>query len=254
MAGGTSTPGESVLSRSMRLLSAFDADDPYLTLAELSARGGLPLSTTHRLARELTNLGLLDHGRDGRYRIGVRLWEIGGLAPISLELREQAMPLLMRLYDATGENAHLAVLDGHEALYLIRIMGPHAVPTLSRMGGRHPLHTTGVGKALLMTRDEHWLDRFLAQPLERDTTHSITDPAELRAELNRARVRGYATTREEMTLGNVSIAAPLPAVPGLPPAAIGVVTHLDRADENRLAPLVIKAATAVSEVFASARS
>jgi len=119
-------------------------------------------------------------------------------------------------------DVHLAVLDGpapeaSDALFVGRVTGSGSIPTLSRMGGRQPLHTTGVGKALLSTRDAAWLERYFEVPLERETLHSVTDPEVLRAELARARARGYATTREEMTLGNVSVAAPVAPVQGLPP-------------------------------------
>ncbi|MET1043128.1 MAG: IclR family transcriptional regulator [Microbacteriaceae bacterium] len=242
MAGGIGTPGDSVLGRAGRMLRAFGEDDDPLTLSDLAARSQLPLPTAHRIAAELTQLRLLDRAPDGRFSIGTGMWELGQLAPVSLRLRHAAMPHLMRLYDATGENVHLAVLDGYEALYLERITGPRAIKLLSRVGGRHPLHTTGVGKALLTTRDDAWFSAYAAEPLERDTTFSITSPERLRADILAARERGYAITRQEMTLGNVSIAAALPDVVGLPPAAIGVVTHLDRADEQRLARLIVATA------------
>ncbi|WP_167044684.1 IclR family transcriptional regulator [Salinibacterium sp. ZJ454] len=241
MAGGIGTPGDSVLGRAGRMLRAFGEDDGPLTLSELAARSRLPLPTAHRIAAELTQQGFLDRA-DGRFSIGTGLWELGQLAPVSLRLRHAAMPHLMRLYDATGENVHLAVLDGFEALYLERITGPRAVRLLSRVGGRHPLHTTGVGKALLTTRDDAWFSAYAAVPLERDTTFSITSHERLRADIRAARERGYAITRQEMTLGNVSIAAAVPDVAGLPPAAIGVVTHLERADEERLSPLIVATA------------
>lgn len=242
---------EGVLARALRLLRVFaDADDP-LTAAQLADRSGLSRSTAHRLARELAGLGLLDRTEVGAYTIGTGLWELGELAPVSLRLRERALPHLLRLYEASGENVHLAVLSTTdplraEALYVGRVTGPHSIPTLSRMGGRHPLHTTGVGKALLATRDAEWLDMFLTRTLERETVHSIVDARLLRAELDEARRRGYATTRQEMTLGNVSVAAAIPEVVGLPPAAVGVVTHLAKADERRLSRLVVDAARAIA--------
>ena len=67
---------------------------------------------------------------------------------------------------------------------------------------------------------------------ERETVHSITTEAELRADIARTRALGYATTREEMTLGNVSVAAALPRVEGLPAIALGLVVHLERAEAN----------------------
>src|ERR1041384_6698102 len=99
---------ESVASRVFRLLDAFSAARPALSLSELSAVTGLPLSTTHRLVAELTTWGGLTRGSDGRYRIGLRLLEIGSLSPGSLSLRERAMPFLEDLYSATRQNVQLA--------------------------------------------------------------------------------------------------------------------------------------------------
>jgi len=239
-------PDDGMLARVMRVLACFSADEPAVGAGEIAARSGIPISTVHRLLGDLLAEGLLARAPGRTYTIGPRLWELGELSPLSLRLRETALPHMARLYEATGENVHLAVLDGATpetsvALYVGRVTGTASIPTLSRMGGRQPLHTTGVGKALLSTRDAAWLERYFQVPLQRETTHSIVDEQRLRSELRRAQLRGYATTREEMTLGNVSVAAPLSHVQGLPPIALGVVVHLGRADERRLAPLVVQA-------------
>jgi DNA-binding IclR family transcriptional regulator len=239
--------GEGVLERTLRVLGCFSDDEPAVTAAALAARTGLATSTLHRLLATLVHEGLLSRGPGHTYAIGSRLWELGELSPLSLRLRETALPHMVRLYEATGENVHLAVLDGAtpettSALYVGRLTGRQSIPTLSRMGGRGPLHTTGVGKALLATRDEPWLERYFRAPLERETVNSITTESQLRADIVRTRALGYATTREEMTLGNVSVAAALPRVEGLPPIAMGLVVHLERADERRLGPLVVQAA------------
>lgn len=246
--------GVGILARAMSVLRCFTDDEPELTAAQLSERSGLAPSTLHRLLGQLMEFGLVARAPGHRYAIGPRLWELGELSPLSLRLRETALPHMLRLYEATGENVHLAVLDAPEpetamALYVGRITGPGSIPTLSRMGGRHSLHTTGVGKALLATREPDWLDRYFSVPLQRETTHSITSEAELRVDLQRARARGFAQTREEMTLGNVSVAAALGRVEGLPPAAIGIVVHLARADERTLAPLVVQAAREVTRAL-----
>ena len=239
--------GEGVLERTLRVLGCFTDDEPAVTATTLAARTGLATSTLHRLLATLVAEGLLTRGPGHTYAIGPRLWELGELSPLSLRLRETALPHMVRLYEATGENVHLAVLDGATpetttALYVGRLTGRQSIPTLSRMGGRGPLHVTGVGKALLATRDEGWLQQYFRAPLERETQHSITTEADLRADIARTRALGYATTREEMTLGNVSVAAALPRVEGLPPTALGLVVHLERADERRLGPLVVQAA------------
>lgn len=235
------------LARVMSVLECFTEDEPALSAARIADATGLSSSTLHRLLAQLTAVGMLTRTPGRTYTIGARLWELGELSPLSLRLRETALPHMLRLYEATGENVHLAVLDAPTpesavALFVGRVTGQGSIPTLSRMGGRQPLHTTGVGKALLCTRDDTWLERYFRVPLERETSHSITSESDLRAELVRARARGFATTREEMTLGNISVAAPLARVDGLPPIAIGIVVHLVRADERRLAPLVLQAA------------
>lgn len=241
------TRGEGMLERVLRVLDCFTEDEPAVTAATLVQRTGLASSTLHRMLASLVAEGLLTRGPGHTYAIGSRLWELGELSPLSLRLRETALPHMVRLYEATGENVHLAVLDGptpetSSALFVGRLTGRQSIPTLSRMGGRNPLHVTGVGKALLADRDEAWLARYFRAPLERETIHSITTQAALRADLERARTLGYATTHEEMTLGNVSVAAALGRVDGLPPIALGLVVHLERADERRLAPMVVQAA------------
>ena len=252
-------PAEGVLARAMRVLSCFTEEEPVLSAAQLAALTSTPTSTMHRLLAQLVGYGLVMRVPGHAYTIGARLWELGELSPLSLRLRETALPHMMRLYEATGENVHLAVLDAPTpetatALFVGRLTGQGSIPTLGRMGGRHPLHTTGVGKALLMTRDEAWLTRFLSVPLERETTHSITSHDELRTDLERARTRGYATTREEMTLGNLSVAAPLGRIDGLPPAAVGVVARLSRADERHLGPLVVQAAKDLTKTLRAGAS
>lgn len=246
--------GDGVLARVMRVLQCFTDDEPALSAAMLAQRTGLPPSTLHRLLGSLTSWGLLTRTAGHRYTIGARLWELGELSPLSLRLRETALPHMLRLYEATGENVHLAVLDAPTpetatALYVGRLTGQGSIATLSRMGGRHPLHTTGVGKALLSTRDEEWLARYFSVPLERETTRSITSESELRADLDRARVRGYAMTREEMTLGNVSVAAALAPIEGLPPIAVGTVVHIARADERRLSVLILQTAKELAKAL-----
>ncbi|GAA3670425.1 IclR family transcriptional regulator [Microbacterium marinilacus] len=242
-----SVDADGMLSRTMRILGCFTADEPELSASRLGALTGLSSSTLHRILAQMLDLGLLSRTPGRRYAVGVRLWELGELSPLALRLRETALPYMTRLYEATGENVHLAVLDAPAperatALYVGRLTGRGSIPTLSRMGGRQPLHTTGVGKALLAMQSGDWIDRFLAQPLERETMYSITEPDAIRMEIDRARARGYATTREEMTLGNVSVAAPVGSIAGLPPAALGVVTRIDGADTRRLGALVTQTA------------
>ena len=100
--------GGGVLTRTMRVLQCFTDDEPALTSAEIGRLTGLASSTLHRLLAQLLEFGLLTRAPGHRYTIGVRLWELGELSPLSFRLRESALPHMLRLYEATGENVHLA--------------------------------------------------------------------------------------------------------------------------------------------------
>lgn len=250
MAGGSREPGRSVTSKVLAILGAFDAAHPRLTLTEVAARSGVPLSTAHRLVRELERWQALGRGPDGRLSVGMRLWELGQLAPARLQ--NLAHPWLQEVFAGTGENVHLAVRDGVEVLYVDKVYGRRAVPIVSRTGGRLPMHPTGVGKALLAYEPDWFVHSYLARELERPTPHTITEPGRLARELATVRAQGYALTYEEMTLGSCSAAAPV-LVDGRAVAALGIVLASRRARElPRLVEILRKAAAGIAESYSAA--
>ena len=142
-------PRASVTARVLALLSGFDEAHPRRSLTDLARHADLPVSTAHRLLRELEDWHAVDRDADGLYCVGRRLWQLGTLAPVQRELREVALPAMQDLYEATHENVQLAVLQGTTALFVERIHGKSSVAVQSRAGRPLPLHTTGVGKVLL---------------------------------------------------------------------------------------------------------
>ena len=244
MAGNTSQPGATVVSRTVALLTAFDETHPRLTLTELAARARLALPTAHRLAGELTRLGLLTRTPSGHYVVGRRLWHIGLLAPMQTGLREVAAPFLQDLYAATLATIHLAVRDGTRVLYLDRLSGQRSVPVVSRTGSRLALHATGVGKVLLAYAPADVQGKILSS-LRRITPYTITQAALLRAQLDRIPADGYATTSEEMTLGACSVAVPIYRGDYVA-AALGIVVPSLRRDKARLVSALKVAAHGIS--------
>jgi DNA-binding IclR family transcriptional regulator len=248
--GSTAWQGRSVISKVVTLLDAFTPAAPELSLGELAKITGLPVSTTYRLASELVAWGGLERAGGGTgYRVGMRLWELGALAPRGATLREVALPFMQDLYQATQENVHLAVLDGHEALYVDTITGRGSVRVRSRRGGRLPLHATGVGKVLLAYAPEQLLHEVVGAGLRRFTPHTVVAPGHLRRALADVRRTGTATTSEEMTLGSRSVASPVLDAGGTCVAALAVVTRSRRGDLRRLAPAVRCAALCTSRAW-----
>ncbi|WNV73779.1 IclR family transcriptional regulator [Geodermatophilus sp. DSM 44513] len=256
MAGRSSTPGRSVTSRALAVLGAFDARAPRLSLSEIAERAALPLTTAHRLLAELTAWGALTRRPDGRYEIGRRLWDLGLLAPVQLELRQLAAPFLLDVHTATRDTVHLAVREDRSALYVERISGRESVPVVSQVGSRLPLHATGVGKVLLAAAPEDVVDAVLRAPA-RATRHTVVDPGRLRRELAEARRRGYARTAEEMSLGTLSVAVPVRAERATGPAvvaALGIVVPSHRRDLLRLVPVLEVAARGIGRELSRVQS
>jgi DNA-binding IclR family transcriptional regulator len=255
MAGRSALPGRSVTSRALAVLDAFDSTAPRLSLSEIAERSGTPLTTTHRLLAELTDWGALQRRADGRYEIGRKLWDLGLLAPVQLELRQVAAPFLQDVHTAIRDTVHLAVRDGLSALYVERISGRESVPVVSQVGSRLPLHATGVGKILLAAAPPDVVEQVL-RSLTRITRHTLVEPARMRRELAEVRRRRYARTSEEMSPGAASLAVPVQVErPGGPVvvAALGIVVPPHRRDLPRLVPVLEVAARGIGRELARAR-
>lgn len=236
----------SVTARALQLLEAFTAERSALTLTELARRSAMPLSTAHRLVHDLATWGALERDPDGRYRIGLRLWEVAALAPRGLALRELALPFLEDLSQVTKENVQLAVREGHEVVFVERIAGRRAVPVLTRVGGRFPMPPTGVGLVLLAHAPVEVQEQVLAAPLHRYTSRTIVSPTDLRRVLAEVRRLGHAVSDRQVTLDSVSIAAPVWGSSGEVVAALSIVIHHDGVPPATLVPAVLAAARGIS--------
>lgn len=223
----TPVPPSSVTGRVLSILAVFEKSLAPRSLTDIATETGLALSTAHRLVTELESWGALQRDANGRYQVGLRLWELGQHA--GRQVREIARPLLQDLYSLTQRTVHIAIREKTEVLYIDRIYDTRRVPQASRVGGRLPLHATAVGKVLLAF-DESWLrEAVLAQPLEGRTPRTNVDPDALRIELAVIRERGYALTVEEVRLGSASIAVPVFQRGGGIGAALGLVASADEA-------------------------
>ncbi|MFE6646078.1 IclR family transcriptional regulator [Nocardioides sp. NPDC057772] len=243
MAGNSRQTGTSVTSRALAILSAFDEEHRTLSLSDIATRADLPLATTHRLLGELFRWGALERLPSGDYVIGRRIWDVGHLAPTETGLRQVAEPFLHDLYGATLATVHLAVREGTEVVYLDRLRGNQSVPVVSKVGGRLPLHTTGVGKVLLAHAPVEVQDAVLGA-LTRVTPYTITQPGALRRQLRQVLDKGYATTHEEMSLGACSIAVPVRRHDEVV-ASLGLVVPTLKGSEQRLYGAVRVAAQSI---------
>ncbi len=220
-----------------------------LSLTEIAQRANLPLSTAHRLVAEWVAWGGVVRGDDGLYRVGMRLWKLGVRAPTARRMRSTALPFLEDLYELSRENVHLAVRDGLGALYLERISGRSAVPVISDVGSRLPLHATGVGLVLLAWAPPELLAELLSTGPRKYLPNTMTTEAELAPRLGEIRVAGIAISENEMTQDSFSAAAPIRDHTDAVVAAVSIVAHADRSSDPRYPLAVGVAARGISRAL-----
>lgn len=240
--------GTPVLDRAFRLLRCFDGRP--LTLTELSARSGAPLSTTLRMVRQLVGVGALERDEDGAYTIGLALLEMASLAPRGHGQRAIAMPFMEDLHRATGHHVLLAVRVGYEAMIIERLSSRDAAPVLYRVGERVPLHSTGVGLVLLAHAEPELQEAVLARRLTIEPEHSTISSADMRRQLARVRREGSATNTRAVPEPATSVAAPIFGADRTAVAAISIIAATGSIDPAAMRPAVMTVARAISRLGA----
>lgn len=245
----TSEPGRSVSSRLLELLFAFRAGHQIFSLAELVRETGIPHATARRLVLELTEAGALERLEDGRFALGLRLWQLATLTPRTESLRVLARPYMDDLYGALEQHVQLAVLADDHAVIIERMSSPDAISLVSQVGGRLPLHSSGVGKVLLSHADQAMIDRILAGRLSVYTPSTIADPAVLRREIAACRMTGTATVRAETSREADSVATRIVDAEGRVVAALSVVVRSGSVQLQTALPSVITSGLAISRAL-----
>lgn len=244
-------PENRTIARASTILRALRSDGSArgARLTEIAQQCGLEKSTTHRLLAALAAEGLVEQDQETeRYRLGIALLELGMAVYRRLDVRHEALPILRSLADRAEETVHLGVARGGQVVYLEKVESPHAFQMRSRVGERMPLYSTGIGKAILAYTTVAELDAVLAGGLARRTPNTITDPVELRHELERIRLRGYSTDMEENEDGVRCVGAPVFDHRLNVAGAISIAGPAFRFTEQRMAELAGYVVAAAEEV------
>jgi IclR family pca regulon transcriptional regulator len=199
------------LERGLAILRCFTPERPVLGITDIADELGMSRSTTHRYVTTLTGLGYLEQGASRKYRLGIRVTDLGMSALNSTGLREHARPYLEELRQHTHYTVSLAVLDGPEVLYVDRLPRRQSGIDLElHTGSRLPAHCTSLGKLLLAYLPEEEQHELLAQmKLSKRTPNTITSKQALVDELAAIREEGIAVNDEELAAGLYAIAAPI---------------------------------------------
>ncbi len=203
--------GTAALVKGINILKIIaEAGEPPV-FGDLQSVTGLPKGTLHRILKALIHEGLVRYeDRDKSYHLGLQLLSLSYQVLEELDIRDIARGELMRLRDLTGEAVHLAVPDGHSAIYIDMVEGRHAVGPIARIGSASSFHNSAVGKAIAANLPPDELSAVLSQlQMTESTSSTITSRRKLRAHLDEVRRLGYAVNEEEENTGIHGIAAPV---------------------------------------------
>ena len=245
-----SEDGLKSLTKVVRVLDAFSTVDRALSLAEIGQRTGFPKSTAHRLLASMREAGLLDQdrGRD-RYRLGMKLFELGNIVLANMDLHREARPFVDALTRQSGQAVHLAVFDGHQALVIHRADASPDKGHATALIEHAPVHCTGVGKAILAFQTPATIERVIAAGLVRYTDNTMTEAGRLRRHLAEIRSRGYAIDEGEHQPGLRCVGAPVRDQSGRVIGAISITGpfwRLPQSEVEGLAKVAIHSANAIS--------
>ena len=214
------------------------------------ASAGLHKSTAFRLLDALRRHGLVTFDEaTSRYRLGLRLYELGMAAVSRLDVSQCAPPYLDTLVADTGESASLGIFEDHEIVHILRVESAHPLRLPSLAGRRSPAYCTGIGKAILAHLDPSRLDSYLASvTLHPRTPHTITDRDALRDDLRRIRARGFALDDEEIFPGLRCVAAPVFNFEGRVIAGVSVAGPVSRMPKDALPRFTTRVVGVATEI------
>ncbi|MFY0409733.1 IclR family transcriptional regulator domain-containing protein [Solicola sp. PLA-1-18] len=227
------------LARGLSVLTAFGEGAEHLTLSEVAARTDLTRAAARRFLLTLVDLGYVS--TDGkRFSLRPRVLELGYTYLAGLGMPAVAQPHLEHLVSQVRESSSMAVLDGADVVYVARVPTSRIMSVRIDVGTRLPAHATSLGRVLLAGLPTDDLARWLADaPLERFTARTLTDAADLRADLDVVRAQGFAIADAELEDGLRSVAVPVHDQRGVVTAAVNVSTQASRVPKEALRRVVL---------------
>jgi IclR family KDG regulon transcriptional repressor len=239
------------IKRAVQILNSFTLKKDELGITELSERLNLHKSTVHRILVTLEDEGFVAKDQvSQKYRLGIKLFELGHIVKEQIEIRNYALPIMKELAQKTEESIDLNILSDGKRVSIEKIESPHDVRRIIQLGKSLPLYCGGSGKALLAFLPNEEIDKIIQKekfiPFGPKT---ITDPIKLKEHLKEIRKSGYAISFEERILGSASVAAPILDYKGQVVASLsisGPTTRFTKKKVPMLISLVKEAAKKIS--------
>ena len=241
------------VKRALDILELFLGEPQSLSVPEITGYLDLPRTTAHQLVHTLTTCGYIERldNQPHRYKLGLRVFELGCVYAARLNIIEEGQKIAKKVSAECDETVQMAVLDGAEAVFIIRVDSSQLLRLVSEVGSRLPAHCTAVGKMLLSAlADEELAALYKGQRgLPGMTKNSITSIRKLESELQAIRERGFAYDDCESNEDSRCVAAPVYDRNGKICAAMSItvpVTRMDAVRRKELVPIVQRGAQDLS--------
>jgi IclR family KDG regulon transcriptional repressor len=239
------------VTRALDILELFLDGDGTLSAPDIVRKLQLPRTTVHELVTTLAARSYIVPvpGQPGRYRLGVRPYQLGSRYAEQLDPAE-GQQVARSVAETCDETVHVAILEGTDVIYIAKVDSTHAVRMVSAAGRRLPAHCTSVGKMLLASLPEPELAARIPDGAElvAMTPNSITDPVALRETLSGIRARGIAVESRESNPDVSCVAAPVRDRTGQVVAALSISVPMIRWSDERRAELEQLAAKGAAEL------
>ncbi len=220
-----------------------------LALYELAQRTGWAKSTIHGLLSGMRPNALIEQSPiDGKYRLGIRLFEYGNAVCSTRELISASERQLRHIVERCGESVTLSTLDRGEVLILDHLDSDSNFRIVTETGSRLPAYCTAQGKALLAYRSPSEYRRILEEKFTPYTPHTIQSREQMERELTQIREQGYAIENGEFRIGLRGVAAPISGAQGTAMYAIGVVGMFRRIESDEFAEAIALVTEAAKQI------
>jgi DNA-binding IclR family transcriptional regulator len=198
------------LDRAVAVLEMLGESESALSLADVCQRLQLHKSTAHRSLMVLERSALIERTPENRYRLGLKLYELGNRAVEQVDLRTRVHPHFRRLAAQVGETVHLSVLQKTSIVYLDKVEPNRRVCASSKTGASNPVYCTSMGKAMLAFQPPEAIEQIISKiTFVRYTHKTLTSGEALLKALDRVRRRGYAIDDQEIEIGVRCVGAPI---------------------------------------------
>lgn len=206
------------------------------SVSEVSEYLKVNMSTAHRFLASIKYYGYAEQNPiNQKYKLSLKVFEVGNRVIESLDLRDIAKPYMYELADKSGETINLGIMDKYHVVYIDKVLSKNALRLDSPIGARDKMHATGLGKAMIAFYPKNFVESYIKEVgLTKVTDKTIVNKKQFMDELKKIRKEGYAIDSEETAVGLVCIAAPIFNRENKPIASISVSALKDRLNQEDL--------------------